>query len=63
MHPSHFEVIYDMSLFLDSNINRRMAKLGDYKIFGDTAYRGGNHSHCASYGTDAVFNGQMNGTT
>ena len=49
----------DMSLFRDSNINQRMAELGEYKIFGDSAYRGGNHSHCASYGTDAVFNARM----
>jgi len=44
-----------MSLFRDSNINQRMAELGEDKIFGDSAYRGGIHSHCASYGTDAVF--------
>ena len=49
----------DMSLFRDSNINQRMAELGEYKIFGDSAYRGGNHSHCASYGTDAEFNSRM----
>ena len=41
----------DMSLFRDSNTNQRMAELGENKIFGDSAYRGGNHSHCASYGT------------
>ena len=48
-----------MSLVRDSNINQRMAELGEYKIFGDSAYRGGNHSHCASYGTDPVFNSRM----
>ena len=49
----------DMSLFRESNINQRMAEFGEYKIFGDSAYRGGNHSHCASYGQDAGFNSQM----
>ena len=49
----------DMSLFRESNINQRMAEFGEYKIFGDSAYRGGNHSHCSSYGQDAGFNSQM----
>ena len=49
----------DTNLFRDSNINQRMAELGEHKIFGDSAYRGGNHSHCAYYGTDAVFNSRM----
>ena len=33
----------DMSLFRDLNINQRMSEFGEYKIFGDSAYRGGNH--------------------
>ena len=40
----------NMILYLDSNINQRVAELGEYKIFGDLAYRGRNHSHSASYG-------------
>ena len=48
-----------MSLFRDSNINQRIVELGEHKIFSDSAHRGGNHSHCASYGTDAVFNSRM----
>ena len=36
-----------------------MEELGEYKIFGDSADRGGNHFHCAPYGPDAAFNSQM----
>jgi hypothetical protein len=49
----------DMSLFRDSNINQRMSELGELKIFGDSAYRGGNHSHCMTYGEDPEFNARM----
>ena len=48
-----------MSLFRDSNINQRMSDLGEWKIFGDSAYRGGIHSHVMSYGEDGEFNAKM----
>ena len=56
--PNHGR-LWTHRLFRDSNINQSMVELGEYKIFGDSAYRGGNHSHCASYGTGLVFNSQM----
>jgi hypothetical protein len=36
-----------------------MSELGELKIFGDSAYRGGNHSHCLSYGEDPDFNAHI----
>ena len=36
-----------------------VAELGECMIFVDSAYRGGNHSHCAFNRTDPVLNGQM----
>ena len=47
----------DMSLFRDSRINERMENLGEWCIFGDSAYR--HHSRTHSYGVDGDFNGKM----
>ena len=47
----------DMSLFRDSRIYERMENLGDWCLFGDSAYR--HHSRTHSYGVDADFNGKM----
>ena len=46
-----------MSLFRDSRINERMENLGEWCIFGDSAYR--HHSRTHSYGVDGDFNGKM----
>ena len=46
----------DMSLFRDSRINERMEKLGEWCLFGDSAYR--HHSETHSYAAYTDFNGK-----